>query len=186
MTKNLKEILKSSIKDAESEIMCCLDELVGVREIDNLHRSTFHYIAGTVEQDESTFYFDCKKPEYQDLRENAKRIIEERDKEYDTICKKYVKVEDVIRIFQDCADKGDYSFQSNLVDLKEGKLISGDIIINYTICLLKQTGSEKGFEDYKKISDENLNSDFRKKSVQEEIRIFQKYVQLCKKLSDLD
>jgi len=177
----LRRTLESSIERAEEEIKHCKEELEGKREITKLHRNSFHYIAGT--NGNSSFYFDEEDVEYQRLREVAIEIVKERARDYDSICRKYLDVEDMIRIFQQDADDWNSIALSNLRDIQNGELIGGAHVLNYVTSLV-QEGSSDGFEAYSKISDESHGSDFRRDSVQREIKVFEDYIILCHKKLD--
>ncbi len=179
---DLKETLKSSIARAKGEIAHCRDELEGKREISNLHRNSFHYIAGTNET--YSDYFDNEDAEYRRLREVAKNIVEERARYYDSICRKCLDVGDLIEVFNRNADAGSSIAASNVRHLQNGGLIRGDHVLNYMAFLIRNNDPSYEFEAYSKITGEMFDSEFRRDSVLREIQVFQDYIYLCQKKGD--
>lgn len=182
-SETLKKTLESSIARAEEELKHCQEELAGIREVSNIHRNSFHYIAGIYGG--FSFYFDADDSEYQILRTLAKDILNERETDSDSICRKYLDIELMIGVFQQDADAGGIVASFDLRDLQDGGLIRGDHVLNYAASLMRK-GSSEGFEAYSKITDERLSSSIRRDSVQREMGIFRDYIGLCrKKLGDL-
>ncbi len=178
--KDMKKDLEFSIARAEGEILCCNKELGG--DMDDLlhHRNLFHHIARIITL--PRFYFDDTDAEYQRLRDVAKGIFEERARDYDSICRNYVNVETMIEVFQrsPAADGSSILLSTYARDLRAGGLINGAHMLTYGSILIK-SGSSSGFEAYTAVWIEFSTSEFRRDSVQREIKVFQDYIALCQK-----
>lgn len=173
---NDKQLLEVSIAKAEDELRSCELELSRTFGISNLHHNLFYWISGEIE---SYLYYDTTNPHYMSLRERALTISNGRAKEDDTLCRKYLNIDDMIKTFQEVAEDNSI-YALILTNLLSGKLIRSAEILTYAALLLKKNGSTAGFEACQKINDERLPSEKIKQSVLQEMDIYREYITLCK------
>jgi hypothetical protein len=171
----LSTIIAESIAEAGEMLVCCQEELDGKQEISNLHRNfLFHLVNGAYR--DYNYWKDDEH--FATLRSKASDLVHARDVLYDQICRKYLDLEDVkIRLLA-CEDD---SYPRIWFGIERGDLIGGADVLNYACVCLKQTGSNKGFDAYKNISEEWHSRPERRTSVLEEIQLYRDYIALCRR-----
>lgn len=164
MTLSLAELLDASILKAAQDQESCAQELRGAENPTLFHRDSFHYIA---KGSNTGFYADPQDSELVLLAQRAREVINQREKAYDAVSRKYLDVADMSRIL------GDDSL------LKGSRYINGADVSNYVALVHSQTGNTELFQINLKIGREVRASQERRDSVQTEMRILQEYIQLC-------